>query len=87
MSDYKELIEKLKISCSFLDYDCCELTSDAADALEELVTKCHRLEEERDAAVDDLKEYCDCDACVGTHDMCDTCLFKSNWKWRGVQDE
>ena len=73
----------------------------AADAIEQLVTKCSQLEEENaklkaelDAAVRDLKISSDCDFCKYNTDdpvFCeksprgDECMGK-RWEWRGVQD-
>lgn len=52
---------------------------------------------ERDAAIADLKEYCDCDVCKNNNDeclnngLCKKCsVGKSTrhyWEWRGVKED
>lgn len=69
--------------------------NEIADAFEQLVTKCHTLERERDAAVSDIPERCATCKHAGlkkTDSPCDRCFKygtgkRSHWKWRGVQDE
>lgn len=56
----------------------------AADAIEQLV-------KERDAAVKDLKEWCDelcyCEVCKHNGKCSkEFCKFANNWEWRGVQE-
>lgn len=101
MNDYKELIAKLtaaanRNSNSLNTRDACRKAADTIEQLvkelDELVTKCHRLEKERDAAVDDLRISCDCESCkwfIGgdctdlEHEEC----HGEHWKWRGGKED
>lgn len=60
----------------------------------ELLTKCERLERERDAAVNELIGTCSvcrweetkkCGSCHFNSDAWNVC--ESNWEWRGVKEE
>lgn len=63
----------------------------AADAIEQLVTKCDQLEAERDAAVADMQRMVDTDLCEICGVDCNHVAFPDDyctcWKWRGVQNE
>lgn len=96
MNDYKELIKILGGLCSVKDYEQCEYIIEAADAIEELVAKCHQLEKERDAAIRDMREYLDCGVCKYNTDeylengWCRECSVgkstREHWEWRGVDE-
>lgn len=89
MNDYKELINKARLYRK-LEHSSIVLSvyDEMADAIEQLV-------KERDAAVADLKEYCDCDVCKNNNDeclnsgLCKECSVgkstRHHWEWRGVQ--
>ena len=78
----------------------CTLSYDAAMTL---VKELERVKRERDAAVEELKEYLTCHGCVNDdfckkdYPMCDGCALKkcpcysctglSNWQWRGPQED
>lgn len=100
MIDYKGMIESLRICVKnrrAMDALCnAEFAADAIEQLvrerDELVTKCHRLEKERDAAVSNLRKYCDCIFCKWfidgdctdlKHEKC----YGEHWEWGGVQNE
>ena len=60
----------------------------------QLETKCHQLEQERDAAVNELIGTCQvcrweetekCASCHFNSDAWNVC--ESNWEWRGVKEE
>lgn len=102
MSDYEELVGDLREEAEAVkavEWDIPICTSnhiaDAADAIEELVTKCHQLEKERDAAVKEIARYACCGSCRYNDgdkekELCLDCNWDwkhSNWEWRGVQDE
>lgn len=60
--------------------------------VEQLETKCHQLERERDALMQDMQRSCfTCKnfngdvECLKT--MCDKCIMWRNWVWRGVKEE
>lgn len=103
MNDYKELIVKceewLSITKRLKADDLTQHIEMCADAIEhlvkerdELVTKLHQLEKERDMAMEDMRVSCgtcrhsylnnasgnDCDSVGGC-----ACNY-SNWEWRGV---
>lgn len=100
MSDYKELIAKLRFYADTADdpiYGICinspKVMLHAADVIEQLV-------KERDAAMADLKGLHDalegrglcCYACkndVFDYDksVCAGCALQDNWEWRGVQED
>ena len=80
MNDYKELLAELR-KCKYCARD---IAKYAADAIEQLV-------KERDAAVKDLKEWCDelcyCEVCKHNSKCSkEFCKFANNWEWRGVQE-
>lgn len=65
--------------------------ADALSCIQQLETKCHRLERERDAAVDDIRslarccKFCKHDAfldCKSTPKLDHSCF-----EWRGVKEE
>ena len=72
------------------------MTNELLAEISLLKEKNTRLEKERDAAVADLKEYCDCDVCKNNNDeclnngLCKECsVGKSTrlyWEWRGLQE-
>ena len=86
MSEYKELVDRLKCYADTADdmvYGICvnapEAMKAAADAIEQLSTKCRQLEKERDAAVADLKQaskipYGGCYLCTSIRtEICKEC--------------
>lgn len=104
MNDYKELVFNLMFLAKYCHSEYNDLCVDdelkkAADAIEQLVkerdeltTKCCRLEQERDAAVADLKEAIlgdvgECFACKHRNDVgCGAYSDGECWEWRGVQE-
>lgn len=71
--------------------------------IESLSAELEQVKRERDAAVEELKEYLTCHGCVydvfckKDYPMCDGCALEkcpcysctglSNWQWRGLQEE
>ena len=64
--------------------------------VKQLEAKCHQLERERDAAVEDMSLYAMCEACKRGTDRIDAkCPFiddcqygtKGHFEWRGVKEE
>lgn len=60
----------------------------------QLLTRCERLERERDAAVADMRmAFRKCNVCCcckhedGESNDCDDCIGTCNWQWRGVCPE
>lgn len=102
MSEYKELVESLRgYSTEVVSYKIdgafAYAVTAAADAIDQLSTKCRQLEKERDALIRDLETYgrvcriCrELDSCYSKcprmNPKCDT-IHNENWKWRGVQED
>ena len=68
------------------------LFNNAADLIESLSADLERVTKERDAAVEDLKEFNSCYHCIyyKTAECNDKCYFiignKPDWQWRGVKE-
>ena len=67
------------------------LDVEQGDMLDELVTKCHRLERERDALFADLKSLEHCEVCKHNkteifNEPCKNC-GGAMWEWRGVNHD
>lgn len=95
MSDYKNLIKRLRVAVEVFEAKGCELQithetcTEIADAME-------RLTKERDAAIAQICQRCDnckyMDAKIG--EPCINCstyrdgsnFIKSKWEWRGVTE-
>lgn len=80
--EIKLLKERLRLPTAF-----CYQTATQRMALEYI----EQLERERDAAVDELKEF-DCATCKHCNmehiaSICCKCKDASNWEWRGVKEE
>jgi hypothetical protein len=61
--------------------------------VEQLETKCHQLERERDAALNDVSLFPECGTCKYDPrkkgyipNDCDDCVGHCNWVWRGVKE-
>lgn len=89
MNDYKELIDNLRSNQNNT------FQLEAADAIEQLSTKCRQLEKERDAIYADMKTMCTtvssvCDFCKNNgENICEKCNctdWFDHWEWRGVQE-
>ena len=64
----------------------------AADLIESLSAELEQVKRERDAAVEDLKDFCSCHHCQHYKRDCnDKCYFvtglKPDWRWRGVKND
>ena len=75
--------------CSGREVNCLE--NDAADLIESLSAQLDQVTRERDAAVEQLKEF-DCATCVNCNLMhlssvCKKCRNADYWQWRGVEVE
>ena len=93
-------------SCIFNNYvgectstdDC--LLRKAADLIESLAAELEQVKRERDAAVEDLRGYCNvcmhwnrglmedaCEHCRHSRPFDDDTFEPDNWQWRGVKEE
>ena len=64
----------------------------AANMIESLSAELEQVKRERDAAVEDLKDFCSCHHCQHYKRDCnDKCYFvtglKPDWQWRGVMSD
>lgn len=92
--DAADAIEQLVIERNVLEFqnhlERCEHEHTKKER-DELVTKCHGLEKERDAAVADLKDSdLICQFCkhVGDKERCKHCTpTEDRWEWSGVQED
>ena len=77
------------------DYSTDDMRRFVDDYNQSVCSECEELEQvkrERDAAVEDLKEFCSCHHCQHYKRDCnDKCYFvtglKPDWQWRGVREE
>jgi len=93
MSNYDELIKALRDAPYYNGgLGTSTLENEAADAIIALRARADHAEKERDAAVDDLREYASpCELCKNntpeTADMCRCCDGGLNWQYRGIPKE
>lgn len=92
--------EALVDDCIDFPYAVHTMLHTAADVVETLLTELEQVKRERDAAVEVVSRYRNCDVCTHMNEgglMCTTCkypslvdvypTFRPNWEWCGVQKE
>jgi hypothetical protein len=87
---------KKGLECCFPseDPDCCECPYEATEScfgarINDILAYIQQLERERDAAVEDFKEFSMCEMCkhYDGDRNCEVCAVSGcDWQWRGVQE-